>query len=75
MVYIDVPNPEWDAVKAESGEDNYNWHTPKMIRKLVKDTGKNPCHIGGCGEQAMRSTFLAIARAVGAKGKLIFVQH
>jgi hypothetical protein len=75
MVYIDVPNPEWDAAKAEANEDNYNWHTPKMLHKMVKDTGKNPCHIGGCGEQSMRSAFMAIARSVGAKGKLIFVQH
>lgn len=83
MHYVDVSNPEWSAdeyARLEAGEDfeafrNYKWRVPQHIRKLVKDTGKNRCHIGGCGDQAMLSALMAIARAVGARGKLLMVSH
>jgi hypothetical protein len=81
--YVDVPNPafnaaelarleaveDWDAVK------NYKWCVPATLRKLVKDTGKNVCHIDGCGSESMRSALLAIAKLAGARGKLLIVTH
>lgn len=89
MHYIDIPNPEFspseyshlealaDADYAANGEAfrNYKWRIPATLRKLVKDTGTKPCHIGGCGEEAMRSAMFAIARAIGCRSKLLFVSH
>lgn len=86
MHYIDVPNPAFDAAELarletldtpEGFEEykRYKWRVPSHVRQLVKDIGTKPCHIGGCGEQAMRSAFMAIARAVGTRGKLLMVQH
>lgn len=89
MHYIDVPNPDWsaeeyarlealaDADFAMHGEAfrNYKWRCPQHVRKLVKDTGKNVCHIGGCGSEPMRSALLAIAKLAGARGKLLMVTH
>ena len=83
MHYIEVPNPEFDAAelaRLETAEGwdalrNYKWSTPKHIRKLVKDTGKSPCHISGVGNESMCSAMFAIARAVGVRGKLLMVQH
>jgi len=81
--YVDVPNPAFNAAelaRLEAAEDwdavkNYQWRCPKTIRKLVKDTGKNVCHIGGCGSESMRSALMAIAKLAGARGKLMMVNH
>lgn len=47
------------------------YDSPAEARKAAK----RRAYIGGCGDDSMRAAFEAIARAAGAKGKLIYVQH
>ena len=44
-------------------------------RKAKREDAKKRCRIHGVGSDAMRLAFEAIARAAGAKGKLLFVSH
>lgn len=62
------------------GPDRYNYaekreNTLAEMRAIARKQEKQRAHIGGVGESAMRAAFEAIARAVGAKGKLLFIQH
>jgi hypothetical protein len=82
MVYKDFPNPEWSEEKravayAESNDAGrrFDWRTPRTLRRKVKEDLKNRARIGGCGDSSMRCAFLAIARAAGARGKLLIVSH
>lgn len=50
-------------------------YTPKERAAMVRADNKKRCHIGGVGDSAMRAAFEAIARAAGAKGKLVYVNH
>ena len=49
--------------------------TPAEVRAIVRKQNKQRAHIGGVGDSAMRAAFEAIARAAGARGKLVFVSH
>lgn len=80
MVYQDFPNPEFDQATLDSIDDddarrNYTRWTPRTLRKLVKDTAKTQADISGCGDSAVESALLAIAKLAGARGKLIIVKH
>jgi hypothetical protein len=60
--------------------DRYNYdekrpYTAKEMQAQKRKDNKKRCYIGGCGDSSMRLAFEAIARAAGAKGKLIYVQH
>lgn len=50
-------------------------NTPAEMRAMARKQAKQRAYIGGVGSEAMRAAFEAIARAVGAKGKLLFIQH
>lgn len=50
-------------------------YTAKERAAMARAANKQRCYIGGVGDSAMRAAFEAIARAAGAKGKLIFVNH
>lgn len=45
--------------------------TPDAKRKAMKTMA----HIGGCGSDSMREALEAIAKAAGARGKLVFISH
>lgn len=47
------------------------YDTPAARRKAERSR----CYIGGCGDSSMREAMEAIARAAGARGKLLFVLH
>lgn len=49
--------------------------SPAEIRKEERASFKKRAYIGGVGDSAIRKAFEAIARAAGAKGKLIIVSH
>lgn len=49
--------------------------TPAEVRAAVRKKNNRRAHIGGVGDSAMRAAFEAIARAAGARGKLVFVSH
>jgi hypothetical protein len=42
---------------------------------MKRADNKKRAHIGGCGSDSMRAAFEAIARAAGARGKLLFISH
>lgn len=50
---------------------NASFDTPAAKRKVMK----TQCHIGGCGSDSMQEALEAIARAVGARGELLYVSH
>lgn len=50
-------------------------YTAKELAAMARKAAKQRAHIGGVGDSAMRSAFEAIARAAGAKGKLVIVSH
>ena len=47
--------------------------TPKEITARRRAQNKQRAHIGGCGDASVRAALLAIAKAAGARGKLIIV--
>jgi hypothetical protein len=55
--------------------DEKRAYTPAELSKMKREITKKRMRIGGVGESAMRDAFEAIARAAGAKGKLIYVSH
>lgn len=50
-------------------------YTEKERAAMTREANKKRAHIGGVGDSAMRAAFEAIARAAGARGKLVFVRH
>lgn len=64
--YADIPR--WDHEAARE-------YTPQEVRKIKKQQEKQRAYIDGCGDSSMRAAFEAIARATGARGKLLFVSH
>lgn len=50
-------------------------YSEKERAAMKRAADKKRACISGVGESAMRAAFEAIARAAGAKGKLIFVNH
>lgn len=69
-LYGDVYDRGYQWNHAEKREN-----TPSEIRALKRKAAKTRAHIGGVGESAIRSALEAIARAAGAKGKLLTVSH
>lgn len=60
--------------------DRYNYneqreYTAKERTAMKRAANKKRCFIGGVGDSAMRAAFEAIARAAGARGKLVYVSH
>lgn len=49
--------------------------TDSEMRAEKRKAAKQRAYIGGVGASAMREAFEAIARAAGARGKLIFTSH
>lgn len=64
--YADVPR--WNHEEKRE-------YTPAEVRKIKREQEKKRANIGGCGESSMRAAFEAIARAAGARGKLLFISH
>lgn len=48
-------------------------NTPKEIAAIKRRLEKRRAYIGGVGESAIRAALMAVAKAAGAKGKLIIV--
>ena len=74
------PNPNWrpfdERTKEEQEDRNYGWHTPRNIREKRKESArdyKNRVYFGGCGDSAIKTALMAIAKAAGGSGKLIIV--
>lgn len=57
-----------------SGEDGRYFDGKEYRKESAKDF-KHVTHFGGCGDTAIRSALCAIARAAGAKGKLLVVTN
>lgn len=60
--------------------NHYNYdekraYTAKELAAIARKEQKKRAHIGGVGSDAMRQALEAIARAAGARGKLIYVSH
>lgn len=86
-----VSNPEFseeaiDAAYAESTEAGniyrnthprtiYRERTKAEINSIVRKVNKQRAHIGGCGHQSMIAAVEAIARAAGARGKLLTIHN
>lgn len=64
--YADVPRWNHEAARE---------YTPQEVRKIKRQQEKKRAYISGCGDSSMRAAFEAIARAAGARGKLVFVSH
>lgn len=55
--------------------DEKREYSAAEFSKMKRQADKKRAYIGGVGESAMRDAFEAIARAAGAKGKLLYVSH
>lgn len=53
--------------------DEKREYTPQELLSIKRKHDKQRCHIGGVGDAAIQTALEAIAKAAGAKGKLIFV--
>jgi hypothetical protein len=55
--------------------DEKRENTPAEIKKLKTIAAKKRAYIGGVGESAIKAAIEAIARSVGARGKITIVSH
>ncbi len=79
--YGTVKNPAWRPFEERTPEEqenkNYGWTVPEYIRIKRKENAKelkNRAHIDGIGSEAVKVALLAIAKAAGGCGRLLFVQ-
>lgn len=66
----------WGSPYGEPRRWNYDEkreYTAQELTAIKRKENKQRAYIGGCGDAAVRLALEAIARAAGARGKLIFV--
>lgn len=66
----------WGSPYANRSTWNYDEkreYTPAEMRAMERKDNKRRAHIGGRGDESARAALMAIAKAAGARGKLIFV--
>ena len=66
----------WGSPYGEPGRWNHDEkreYTAKELAAIKRKQNKQRAHINGCGDSSVMLALEAIARAAGARGKLIFV--